>query len=176
MILPPGPRKLALTLHVTSSVGWLGAVLAFLALAVAALTSRDADVARAGGIAMNLTTRFVIVPLAFASLLTGLLSSLGTHWGLVRHYWVLVKFLLIVVATAVLLLQVGPIGALADAATGTGPADVGLREARASAVVHAAGGLLVLLGATVLAIYKPRGMTRHGWRHQPDRPRPTSPR
>ena len=33
--MTPGLRKFALTTHVTSSVGWLGAVGAFLALAIA---------------------------------------------------------------------------------------------------------------------------------------------
>ena len=31
---------------------------------------------------------------------------------------------------------------------------------------HAGGGLLVLLVAAVLNVYKPRGMTRYGWRKQ----------
>jgi hypothetical protein len=38
MAMTPRLRKFALTAHVTSSVGWLGAVAAFLALAVAGLT------------------------------------------------------------------------------------------------------------------------------------------
>jgi hypothetical protein len=59
----PGLRKLALTAHVTSSVGWLGAVAGFLALAVAGLTSEDAQMVRAAYLAMELTGWFVIVPL-----------------------------------------------------------------------------------------------------------------
>jgi hypothetical protein len=35
-----------------------------------------------------------------------------------------------------------------------------------SPVIHAALALLVLLVAAVLAVYKPRGMTRYGWRKQ----------
>ena len=88
MIMPPRLRKLALTAHITSSVGWMGAVTAFLALAVA---SQDAQMARAAYLAMEVTAWWVIVPLAFASLLTGLVVSLGTPWGLFRHYWVLIK-------------------------------------------------------------------------------------
>jgi ABC-type anion transport system duplicated permease subunit len=91
MTLTPSLRKLTLTVHVMSSVGWFGAVAAFLALAVAALTSQDAQLVRSADLAMDLTAWFVIVPLCFASLLTGLVSSLGTHWGLFRHYWVACK-------------------------------------------------------------------------------------
>jgi hypothetical protein len=88
MIMTSGLRKFVLTAHVTSSVGWLGAVVAYLALAVAALTSQDAQTVRAAWIAMELTGWFVIVPLALASVLIGVVNALGTPWGLFRHYWV----------------------------------------------------------------------------------------
>ena len=94
MIMSPGVRKFALTAHVTSSVGWLGAVAAFLALAVVGLTSQDAQTVRATYLVMEPAGWVVLVPLAFASLLTGLVQSLGTTWGLSRHYWVLFKLLI----------------------------------------------------------------------------------
>ena len=166
MTLPPGLRNLVLTLHVTSSVGWLGSVAAFLALAVAGLTSRDEQTVRAMYPAMELVTRFVIVPLCFVSLATGLVQSLGTRWGLFRHYWVVAKLLLTVVATVVLLLQTGVIRYLGTAAGERALASGDLRELRASMVVHAGGGLVVLLLATVLSVYKPQGMTRYGRRRQ----------
>jgi hypothetical protein len=82
----PSIRKLLLTAHITLSVGWFGAVAAFLALAIVGLTSRDAEMVRIAYAAMELTARFVIVPLAFASLLSGIVQSMGTPWGLFRHY------------------------------------------------------------------------------------------
>src|ERR1700704_845733 len=105
MIMTIGVRKFALTAHVTSSVGLLGSIAAFLALAISGLTSQDIKMVRAAYLAMELIARFVIVPLAFASLLTGLIQSLGTPWGLFRHYWVVVKLLLTVFATVVLLVR-----------------------------------------------------------------------
>ena len=116
MTMRPRLRKFALTAHVTSSVGWLGAVAGFLALAVAGLTSQDAQMVRAAYLAMDLTTWFVIVPLSLASLLTGLVQSLGTTWGLFRHYWVLAKLLLTILATVALLLHMQPISYMASAA------------------------------------------------------------
>lgn len=166
MTMAPRLRKLALTAHVTSSVGWLGAVAGFLALAVAGLTSQDAQMVRAAYLAMESITRFVIVPLALASLLTGLVQSLGTTWGLFRHYWVLVKLVVTVLATIVLLLQTAPISYLAGVAAETTLASGDLREARISLVAHAGGGLLVLLVPQALSVYKPRGMTRYGQRKQ----------
>ncbi len=157
-------RRFALTAHVTSSVGSLGAVAGFLALAVAGLTSQDAQIVRAAYPAMELTGWFVIVLLILASLLTGLIQSLGTTWGLFRHYWVLVKLLLTIFATIVLLLQMQPISYIAGVAAETTLSSADLRGLRISLVVHAAGGLLVLLVATTLAVYKPRGMTRYGAR------------
>lgn len=47
MTFSPRVGKFTLTVHVTSSVGWLGAVGAFLALAVAGLTSNSAQIVRA---------------------------------------------------------------------------------------------------------------------------------
>jgi hypothetical protein len=83
-------RKFALTAHVASSVGWLGAVVAYLALGVSAATGREAQTVRAAWIAMEVIGWFAIAPLAIAALLTGLVVSLGTPWGLFRHYWVLI--------------------------------------------------------------------------------------
>ena len=45
------------------------------------------------------------MPLCFASLFSGLVQSLGTEWGLFRHYWVLFKLLINVLPTALLLLH-----------------------------------------------------------------------
>ena len=163
MSMTPGLRKFVLTAHVASSVGWLGAVVAYLALAVAALTLQDAQTVRAAWIAMELTGWFVIVPLALALLLIGLVQSLGTKWGLFRHYWVLVKFLIAIFATIVLLIHTQPISLLAGAAAETDSANLaGLR----GELIHSGGGLLVLLVTTTLSVYKPRGMTPYGWRKE----------
>lgn len=163
MIMAPGLRKFVLTAHVTSSVGWLGAVVAYLALAIAALTIQDTQTVRAAWIAMELTGWFVIVPFALASLLIGIVQSLSTPWGLFRHYWVLVKLLLTVFATIILLLHMPTVSYFAGVAAQTDSANLdGLR----SELIHAGGGLLALLVTTTLSVYKPQGMTRYGWRKQ----------
>jgi hypothetical protein len=166
MTMTPGLRKFALTAHVTSSVGTLGAVAGFLALAVAGLTSTDSQVVRAAYLAMELTAWYVIVPLVLASLVTGLVQSLGTPWGLFRHYWVVAKLLLNVLVTIVLLLQLELIGYLADVSAEMRFSNSDIRGLRLSPVIHAAGGLLVLLVPVALSLYKPRGLTRYGWRKQ----------
>jgi hypothetical protein len=164
MVLTPHARKVALTAHVVASVGWLGAVGVFLVLAVVGLTSQDAQLVRAVYLAAEPVTWFAIVPLAVASLVTGIAQSLGTAWGLVRHYWVLFKFLIAVVATTVLLAYTQTVGFYAGVAATPG-ADLG--ELRSpSFVLHSGAATLLLLAATVLAVVKPRGLTRHGRRKQ----------
>ena len=175
MKMTPSLRRFALTAHITSSVGWLGAVGAFLVLAVAGLTSQDVQTVRAAYLGMEMIAWYVIVPLAFASLLTGLVQSLGTKWGLFRNYWVVVKFVLTILATVVLLLQTGSISYLADLAAETTLSRTDLREARISLVAHAGGGLLVLLVPMVLSVYKPRGVTPYGRRKQNEQGRVSQP-
>ena len=157
-------RKLTLTAHVASSVGWLGAVAAFLGLGIAALTSQDAQTVRGACLVMELTGWFVLVPLSLASLLTGLISSLGSPWGLLRHYWVVFKLLINLVATIVLLLYMQTLSYLADIATVATAPIAELRDP--SPVLHAGAALLLLVVATALAVYKPRGLTRYGQRKQ----------
>ncbi len=166
MTMPPRLRKFTLTAHITASVGWIGADAAFLALAVTGLTSQDPQMVRAAYLAMGLTAWFVIVPFSVAALLTGLVQALGTKWGLFRHYWILVKFLIAILATVVLLIHTRPINLVADAAAGTTLSSSSLHGTRIQLVVAAGAGLLVLLVAATLAVYKPRGMTPYGWRKQ----------
>jgi hypothetical protein len=161
--MSPSVRTFALTAHVTFSVGWVGAVAAYLALDVAVLTSHDAQTLRAAYISMGLIAWYVIVPLALASLLTGLVMALGTRWGLFRHYWVLISFLLTVLAGVVLLVETRTISQLASVAGDPTASGADLRTLP-STLVHSGGGLAVLLVITAFNVYKPRGLTPYGWR------------
>ena len=165
MIMPPRLRKFALAAHIALAVGWIGAAAGYIALDVAAATSQDAQTLRAAYLAMELIAWYVVVPLALASLLTGLVMSLGTKWGLFRHYWVLISLLLTIVATVVLLVETQTISYFADIAADPTTSSDDLR-ALGSTLVHSVGGTVVLLVILVLNVYKPRGMTRYGWRKQ----------
>jgi hypothetical protein len=165
--LTPGLRKLALTAHVIASVGWLGAVLAYLALSLAGLRGQDGELARAAYQAMDLVGWRVVVPCALASLVSGLIQALGTPWGLFRHYWIVAKLGLTTVGTAVLLGHMRTVGRMAQAAAASAPLSSGWDFTRTQLVVHAAGGLLILLIATILSIHKPWGKTPYGRRQSP---------
>jgi hypothetical protein len=110
---------------------------------------------------MQLIAWYVIVPLSLASTATGFVSSLTTRWGLIRHHWVLVKLVMTIPATLVLLVHLKPIGFLAAAATGAtlAPADL-VDRFRLQMVVVTGAAVLVLLLATILSVFKPRGRTR----------------
>lgn len=162
MTLPPRLRKLVLTAHVTTTVGWLGAVVAFQAIALVGMTSRDPQTVRGAYLVMEPAAWFVLVPLALASLLTGVVQSLGTTWGLLRHYWVLFKLAITAFATLVLLIYMQTFRVMAAAAADP-TVDLGTVR-NDSPALHASLALVLLLLATVLAVYKPRGMTRYGRR------------
>lgn len=166
MIMTPRVRKFTLIVHIISTIGWIGAIACFLILAIVGLNSQDVQMVRASYLSMELIAWFVIVPLSILSLLSGLIQSFGTKWGLFHHYWVLIKFLLTLFAAIVLYLQLEPISYIAGEAAEATLSSPNLRGVRMSLVVHAVGGILVLFVVTTLSIYKPRGMTRYGWRMQ----------
>ena len=150
-------RQASLTLHVLSSVGWFGAVGVFLALSLVAVGSSDAQVVEAAYMTMGWAGGWVLVPMALTSLTTGVIEGLTTRWGLIQHYWVLFKLVLTLAATVVLVLYTRTLSVLADDAVHGGPKLDGL-----TVVVHSGGALLLLVAATALAIYKPRGRTGLG--------------
>lgn len=168
MAMRPRARKFTLILHVISSVGWIGAVAAYIALDVTTVTSQDAPTLRAVYVAMASITRHVIVPLAWAALLSGVVISLGTKWGLVRHYWVLISLALTVVAVAVLMVETQTINHFAAIAADPGTSSDTLRSL-GSTLPHSVGGTFVLVVITALNVYKPPGMTSYGWRKQHER-------
>jgi hypothetical protein len=168
VVLTRGARRLLLTAHVVASVGSVGAVAGFLALALASLLSSDPVTVGGAVFAMDLTARFVIVPVSLASLLTGLVQSLGTTWGLFRHYWVLAKLVINLFANVVLLMYLPGLGAWSQAVRTASGAQI-LAHRDLSPVLHSAAAVLLLIGAAALGVYKPRGITRYGWRRQQTR-------
>ncbi len=171
MAMTPALRKFALTAHITISLGWMGAVASFLALAIAGLISVEPRLVRAAYLAMDLIAWFLILPLCLAALATGLLQSLGTRWGLLQHYWTLVKLMLTAGATLLLFMHMTPITHMSARAAATDLApgdDYGLRL---QLISDAALALLVLLATATLGVYKPWGRTRYSLRRANAAPR-----
>jgi hypothetical protein len=166
--MSPVLRKANLVAHVVTSVGWLGAVVSFLVLSVIGANSHDAATVRGSYLAMNLIGQLVIVPLSIASLATGVVQSLGTPWGLLRHYWVLAKLVLTVFATILLLLH--QFMAVAEAARRVAGASASslpnAGRLGTQLVVDAGFAAIILLATTVLSVFKPWGRTRYSLRRE----------
>jgi hypothetical protein len=161
--MPPAARRLALVAHLSSAVGWLGGALAYLAIGIAAEASESSETVRGAWIAMDVIGWFVLVPLAIVALVTGLLMSLGTRWGLFRHYWVVISLVLTTFALVVMLLHMPDVSESADIAR---TASVDHLLAMGGDIVHPAIGIGVLFVVLVLNLYKPKGMTSYGRRRQ----------
>jgi hypothetical protein len=166
--MPRSLRKLVLTVHVVVSVGWIGIEAGLLALCLTGLYTRDPEVLRTAYIAAGLCGGIFLVPVSMGTLVTGILLSVGTPWGLARHYWVLVKFVLTVALAAggILVLsrrlQEAAIRVSEVPLNTLTSADVGALRFQIVAAVSVA--LLLLVTATTLSIYKPWGRTWFGRR------------
>lgn len=164
MSLAPPARKLLLAVHLTVATGWIGAVVAFIALIVTATRSDAERTLVSTWLAMETIGTNAIVPLALASLVTGIALALGTRWGLFRHYWVTTSLLLTVVAVLVLLSNMSTVRHYAGLAAAPSPDTAALRRGLPTELVHSGLGLVVLVVVQILNVYKPRGLTRFGWR------------
>jgi hypothetical protein len=162
MTMSPALRKFTYTTHITSSVAWIGAVIVFIAMAALALASRDAATVRGAYLVMAPAAWFALVPLAHASLLTGIALSLGTAWGLIRHYWVVLKLGITVFCTVILMIYMATFRQMAGLAADPFVDVNAVRNA--SPLLHASVALVLLLVATVLGVYKPFGLTPYGRR------------
>jgi hypothetical protein len=160
-------RRLVFTAHIASSLGWLGAVCVFLGLAGLGLASQQEATVRAAYLVMAPAAWITLVPLAHAALFSGVAISLGTPWGLLRHYWVVAKLALTLVSTIVLMIYMETFREMAGVAADP-IAELHLVR-NPSPLVHGVLALGLLMTATILSVYKPFGMTTYGLREQQKR-------
>ena len=153
-------RKALLTVHIGTSVGWYGAILAYIALNVPLLTGEDEPMLRGAYLMMQPVLLYVIVPLAVASVMTGITQELVTLWGLFKHYWVSISLWVTIFAGAILVAHIPAVNAMAAMAADPNVDVTAMR----TDLFHSVGGLLVLTVPLILNVAKPRGMTRAGWR------------
>ncbi|MFF8398963.1 DUF2269 domain-containing protein [Streptomyces sp. NPDC016172] len=151
-------RRAALVVHVTVSACWLGLTLGLLALGITAATTGSAGAVEASVRAMKLFADRLLLPVAFLTLLSGMLLSLGTKWGLARYRWVYTKFwLTLATATAtVFALRPGVNSAVTAVAAGGPLPDAG------DVLFGPAVSLSAYVFMTVISVLKPWGMTRRG--------------
>ncbi len=158
MRLPLTARRPLMLIHLLGGVGWFGAVLAYLVLAVVGLMDADPGLARASYRAMALIAWYVVTPLSLVGLASGIVQALGTPWGLARHWWVLLKLGMTALSIAILLLHLVPTDILARAAS-VGDLTPALGRLRVQLVVAPSAALLVLAATAALGVIKPKGLT-----------------
>jgi hypothetical protein len=127
------------------------------------VAAQNVETVRAAWIATELTGWFVIVPLAISALITGILLSVATTWGLMRHYWVVASLALTALSLGVVLLHMRAVCVMAEAVRSSDVADV---LQLGGEVIHPTLGLVVLTVVTTLNVHKPRGLTPYGTRKQ----------
>jgi len=167
--MTPTLRKLALTAHITLSIGWIGAVAGFLVLSLAGLTSGNPEVVRGAYLSMDLISRFAIIPMCIAALATGIIEALGTPWGLFRYYWVMTKFALTLIATLLLLMHQNAIAQAAKCMSGATATQIVASDfvpLKTELAQKSAFAIVLLLAITTLGMYKPWGLTAYGRRKQ----------
>ncbi|HYZ36387.1 MAG TPA: hypothetical protein VE673_06640 [Pseudonocardiaceae bacterium] len=150
--LPKRVRSTLLTVHVAASAGWLGLIGALVVLEVIGLDSSDPALRMGISVAMTAIAFWILVPLVFASLCTGLVLALGTSWGLTRHWWLLAKSGIAAALTATGVALMLP--RLPHVLAGEGePIQLNTLAVRSAALV-------LLLVATGISVAKPWGKTR----------------
>ncbi|MFJ8537739.1 DUF2269 domain-containing protein [Streptomyces sp. NPDC093591] len=153
-------RRASLVVHVVGAASWLGLTVGLLALGVTAATTGTAVTVEASVRAMKLFADWLLLPVAFLTLVSGLVLSLGTPWGLARHRWVWTKFWLTLATTTATVFALRPgVNSAVAAVTAGGPLpDAG----------DVLFGPIVSLSAyvfmTVISVLKPWGLTRRGRR------------
>ncbi|MEV5551795.1 DUF2269 domain-containing protein [Streptomyces sp. NPDC052309] len=153
-------RRALLVVHVVASAAWLGLTLGLLALGLTAATTASAATLEAGVRGMKLFADWLLLPVAFLTLASGVVLSLGTPWGLARHRWVWTKFWLTLATTTATLfaLRPGVNAAVAAVAAGGPVPDAG--DVLFGPVVS----LSAYVFMTVISLLKPWGLTRRGRR------------
>ncbi|MEU9096611.1 DUF2269 domain-containing protein [Streptomyces sp. NPDC048361] len=149
-------RRCWMVAHVAVSVSWLGLTIGLLALGITACTTHSPAMTEAAYQAMKVFGDWLVVPIALASLGTGMVLSLGTRWGVARHHWVWIKFWLTLVTLCLSAFSLRP---EINNAVAAGVPDISLV---AAPVVSSSAYFFM----TAVSVLKPWGLTRWGRKHR----------
>jgi hypothetical protein len=147
-------RKFVLTLHVGTSVGWLGAALGMLILTITAIVTKEPEIRRAAYTFMHINDLAMMIPLGYIAFITGILLSLGTNWGVFKYYWIVVK---LVLTTFVLIFAGVFTQAWVREAITVTTEGGNIEVLGANLLVNAISFLIVFWTTTTLSTYKPWG-------------------
>ncbi|WP_340682674.1 hypothetical protein LCL61_28945 [Amycolatopsis coloradensis] len=157
--LSPGKRKLWVMLHVGLSVSWLGIAISMVVLSTVGYATENAELRHGAYELMHIFDLFIVIPTMMLSIITGLVVSLGSKWGLAKHWWVLLKLVIALGIPAVAIVESQWVQELAERTLDPAaePGATGLTLMICMIVFSAA-----LWTATYLSVFKPGGKTRWG--------------
>jgi hypothetical protein len=162
--LTPAARNTVLVLHVIMGISWMGVDIALFALLMTARTTHDASLVVSGFNAIGVIVPLAVPPLSLGILGTGLILGLGTRWGLIHYWWVLVKLLLSMIMTALVYLSLLPAirgtAILSDLTLSADAVRASLGPLPTMLMFPPIVSFLMLATATILSIFKP-------WRRTP---------
>lgn len=84
-------KRWLLSAHILFTIGWLGTVFCFLVLGIVATTTSDGETLEAVYFAMRILDLTVVQASAIGTVITGVLLSVLTQWGLTKFYWIIAK-------------------------------------------------------------------------------------
>lgn len=99
--LSPSWKKAMLGLHLTFTGILLGCTAVIVVLVIASLATEDEDVLRASYTVMHLLATSSIRASSIGTVVTGVILSVFTHWGLLRYYWIVYKIIMTALSVAV---------------------------------------------------------------------------
>jgi hypothetical protein len=160
--LSPRARRVWLVLHVGFSVGWLGVALTMTVLALIGQLAASHGMRYGAYEVLHVVDLAAAIPSMALSIVTGLVLSLGSKWGLVRYRWVLTKF---AISLSIPVVAGSVENSLADELA-LSTVDPAARPGGTGLALTACLGAFVaaLWVATVLSVVKPWGRTRWGVR------------
>lgn len=183
--LPRTARRLVLLAHLVAALGWLGVDVVVGFLAVTGFTSNDPGRVAASYLALDTFAVPLLLVFGLSTLASGLLLSIGSGLGVIRHWWVAIKLAINVVLSGLVLLLLQP--RLTEAASQAGQIDSTLSDRLGGIPIDMLFPAFVsgaaLLAASLLGTFKPWGPTPYGRRRTTTMPpattctpRPTDPR
>jgi hypothetical protein len=164
--LSAGARKLTLTIHIITAIGWIGVDFVLFVFALTGMLSDDPTTLATCYRAIDMFAVVLLLPLGLLSLATGLLLGSGSKYGIFRYHWVLWKLILNTVLTTLVLVLLRPgVAEAADAVDGpTATLSDRLAQSQSNLIFPPTVSITALTFATVLAVYKPWGRTKYGRR------------
>ncbi|MBM7553354.1 hypothetical protein [Thalassobacillus pellis] len=85
------PRRWLLIFHLLFCAIMFGNMVTFLLLSIAASSTEDSNLMEACYQIMHLLSETSVRASTFATIITGVLLSVWTKWGLFKYYWILAK-------------------------------------------------------------------------------------